>query len=572
MASGYALPPPKGNYHSQSHSYSGIHLSPGKAAANAFVNGNGNVSRSPVQNGLLFTHAESSRETSPVQFPDGVQSHTQHIHSLEPNVSAFQQNSLVSKHKHNHSEPSMRNRPRGESDLGRPAEHRSSGYQFSLESIPAASASWFSLPEALTSMLITFPYILASTAYSTMSGLSGSDFPPLPKYAPLSRLGLSETESLDPGIVRQHGFIDAGIIASGTLLVVGIFAKMQSSERAFDKDKEVTRTPVDIRTVLSRSYLKSMALRVLSLWLPLYASMLLGGSRTGLIVLVAITANLTCSDGAKGPLIEQWKHLWASKVAISVVILLSFMADEVGLTIQAPLSDLILGYLALAASVLVLPPPFPTLAVTSPSRPNSKRSSPVPTTDPWFRRGSGSISPSAASPLICSAADVDMTLISGLILGLITVFASTLLSHSPSISTSSLILITLTLASMASAILFSQPPTLRNQSKAGLALGCLLTASSSFLFSPSLWPGTVCNGGLSALSFLGVLYDTHKNCSGNDDHDHVHQIHTHHHHHKDSGPSAFSQFLLARCEPGSLGFGILNEKDSRRIAYFTTYV
>ena len=128
MASGYALPA-AGSYHVHSPSYSDIHRSPGKAAPNAFMNSNGSASASP-----LFTHAESSCESSPVPNANG---HHTHTHSLEHKPRAFKENGYLSTHKHSYSSPPMKSRPRGESDLGRPANSKSSVYKPTLESIPA---------------------------------------------------------------------------------------------------------------------------------------------------------------------------------------------------------------------------------------------------------------------------------------------------------------------------------------------------------------------------------------------------------------------------------------------------
>lgn len=239
---------------------------------------------------------------------------------------------------------------------------------------------------------------------------------------------------------------------------------------------------------------------------------------------------------------------------------MSFIADELNLTIRNSLTNVILGYLALTISLLVLQPPLPNTAGTA--EPTNMRSHAENVTS-W-----------STSPLTCSAGDINITLAAGTVLSVATIIASAILQTSPFISTSAMIFSTLTVAAMASAVLFAAPAGLRSQSKAGLALGCLVTASCSFLFSPSLWPGTVCNGGLSALSFLSVLYDTHAlrtHKHSHEDHDHAHNVHTHHQHQPtEVGYSAFTKFILARCEPGSLVSSIISEKDSRRIAYFTT--
>jgi solute carrier family 30 (zinc transporter), member 5/7 len=49
----------------------------------------------------------------------------------------------------------------------------------------------------------------------------------------------------------------------------------------------------------------------------------------------------------------------------------------------------------------------------------------------------------------------------------------------------------------------------------------------------------------------------------------MHNVHTHHNHGAEPRHSALTAFIMARCEPGSLVYSILSDKDSRRIAYFT---
>ena len=130
MASEYALP--AGGRHAYSHSYSSVHLSPGKAAANGFTHSNGSPGKLSVSNSPLFTHTESSRETSPIHLPNGDGSHFKHLQSFEQNAPAFRESSRTSRHKHNHSEPPMKGRSRGESDLGRPAQRKDSVYQAAM--------------------------------------------------------------------------------------------------------------------------------------------------------------------------------------------------------------------------------------------------------------------------------------------------------------------------------------------------------------------------------------------------------------------------------------------------------
>lgn len=574
MASGYALPTSTGSHHGYSHSYSGTHLSPHKATSNAFPNSNGSVVKKAVSNGSLFTHAESSRETSPISSPSIA---TNNFSPFDQNAFAFQNNARSHNHIHTKSwSPMKSSRARGESDLGRPANSKSSAYTPSLEAIPAASTSWFTLPEALTSLLIPMPYLLASVTYSSMSGLSSDEFPPLAAYAETFSTDLAG--SSDPVVTawtNLAGAVEACALASGTLVLAALAAKLTMSKRVLDRRKDLHAASLQPRVLLSLPFLYSMAMRALGLVLPFYAATQLGGMRVGLVLLVAVAANLTCSDMSMAPAVNQWRRLWSSKVATSVILLLSFISDELGLTIRTPLTNVLFGYVALAISVLVLQPPLPTLAATAAAGQSSKLPTPTSSSPPWSRNSPMTTESVASSPLICSPGDVNVTLVAGMLLACLTFLVSMLLPITYAIPASAIMLNFFTVTTMTAAIMYSEPSSLRGQGKAGLALGCLITASCSFMFSPSIWPGTVTNGGLSALSFLGVLYDTNgsqlRKRDHHDHHDHAHNAHTHHHQHQhlEGGYSPFTKFIMARCKPGSLLYEILSEKDSRRIAYFT---
>ena len=587
MASSYALPlssHPAGNHHGHGHSFSASHLSPASAnAKNSFSNANGGHVRKAASNGnLLYTHNETSRENSPYPSPehehdhsrafqaniDAVQanghSHTHangHDHSPSPSHSHSHTHSHTNGHSHSHSAPPMKGRARGESDLGR-NDVNNSTYTPTLSEIPAASTSWFSLPEALTALLVPLPYLLGSAAYSSNDGsASGDGFPPLSAYAKLQQSVLTSTSDLpSKGLAKPSGFVEACQLASGTLLLVGILAKLRASERSMDRRKD-SGSSRHAHIALDLSTVRALLLRTMSVGLPFYAAMKLGGMRTGLVLLVAIAANLTCLDNALRPSMSQWIQQAMNKKLTLAAILLSAISDFAGLTIHTSFSDLLLGYLALSVTVVYLNPPLPTANTSSSS------SARVGST-----RASRSLSWNASS-LTCSKADVNLTLISGGLLSLITIGASVLLGRSPSLVPSSIGLSTLSIASATAANVLAQPAALRSSAKAGLGFGCLLTASCAFLFSPSLWPGTICNGGLSALAFAGVMFDTLTSSSGDDhSHDHTHNAKTHHHNHDDTQYSPFTRLVLSKCEAGSLVHSILIEKDSRRICYFTWYV
>lgn len=531
----------------------------------------------------MGTLTEGSRETTPSPNAAVEHQHYPFPSSHEHSTAAFEHNGHIhhNPNHHNHGRshsfsPMKSTRPRGGSDLGRPAEPGGAAYRPTLESIPTASTSWFSLPEALTALLIPAPYIFASAAYSSTFGASLQTFPPFSAYD--RSLPTDTAEEPAPAFLGPSGFVEACTLTSITLILVGVLAKLRSPDRITDRRKDSTSQSLSALRELSAW--RTMALRALSLGLPFYAAMLLGGMRTGLTLLIAVAANLTCTDWKTGFSMQALKKVWSTKVATTVVMIVSFISDELGLTIRASMSDLILGYAALAISVLLLQPPLPILSSTATSITSSKMTSHI------SRNMSGSFRQSAASPLTCSAGDINLTLFAGVATAIVSILLSLLRGAAPPVSFATVILSTLATGLSAASILFSQPATLRGESKAGLALGCFTTASCSFMFSPTIWPGTMCNGGLSALSFLGILYDTNATSSSSShdharDHDHHahahgHTGHKHHHHghhqHAEPTNSAFTKFILARCEPGSLVYSILSEKDSRRIAYFTTSV
>lgn len=494
-----------------------------------------------------------------------------HVHHDQDH---FDPDGLASKgHTHTHSHSNshsqrlpMKGRIRGESDLGRPNEkvRATHAHHHDTRSVEIQSplpdghgltieSPSFSLLEVSTALFIPLQYIFASVAYSPLS--PGLSFPPLSAYA-AAHLRTSQDESTGGRQVEQtSAFVQACTLTSGTLLLAGILAQIRSSERALDRRK---RSDPDLQAhatgLLSMRAIQKMGKSMLSVGLPFYAAMQLGGMRVGLLILTAFASGMT------GVRPHGLIRNLSSHSGLCAVLLLCAIADFVGLTLSLPLSDMALGYLALALSVFALPLPLPALSSVGIHNTGAARP----------------MSATAASPLISSASDTTNTLAAGLVLAVFTIGASVVLSAAPAVSILAITCSTLAMASTSGLILMGQPAAMQASKRMAFALACLMTAASSFLFSPNVWPGTVTNGGLSALAFFGALYDTGSRSieDHSDHHDHVHTGHSHkHHQHHDAGDVSFlTRFLLARVQPGSLVSDILREKDSRRIAYFTWYV
>ncbi|SMQ51588.1 unnamed protein product [Zymoseptoria tritici ST99CH_3D7] len=581
MASSYALPHDGSPYHSRGHSYSSNTTQASPKRSHPRANGNSSFSghvRHAGSNGSLYTHAEASHEGTPAHSPYD-EADYQNIASDYNKSAAIANGSLYSQeihhnnhnqhnhshghsHSHSHFSTPMKARPRGESDLGRPAA--ASTYRPSLESIPAASPSWFSLPEALTSLLIPLPYLLASAAYlRPVDDVLLSDSASLQ----LSALARLQKAAQDAGHTHSfersgYGLVEACSLTSGTLLLVGLIAKMRSSEKMLDRRKDKFVASRHAESLYTLDAAKKMAGRSLAVALPFYAATQIGGMRTGSILLVAVAAGMTHTDTGARLSLHDWRHIIKTRKATMAVLLVSILLDSFEITTRAPILGLLTGYLALASSLLFLPTPLPTSAAIQ----SSSDATPTATTfrTPW--------SQPVVSPLISSPAEVNVTLAAGAVTIVLTLITSIILRTVPPSDIMAIVFGALSLAVSSAAILFTKPSTIRSQHKTGVGLGCLLIAITSFIFSPSLWPGTVCNSGLALLSYLGVSRDTappaaHKH----DDHDHVHD-HAHNattSHKVEGKHSFFTAYFLDNCEPGSLAHGILSEKDSRRIAYFT---
>ncbi|KAK5107282.1 hypothetical protein LTR62_001411 [Meristemomyces frigidus] len=569
MASSYALPFTNtgGPQHNHSRSYNGApYLAPARTGQNghAISNGYPPVKKAASQ-GQLYTHAETSCDTSPMPSPGLDEYKT----PFEHNTHAFESNTRL------HASPpsaghtrSKSNRPRGESDLGRPADPRSPAYRPSLPSIMTADSPWFSLLEALTALLIPLPYLLASAAYSTITHeeLSGGTHE-LPAYARLHHGAGGQARVLPKQkFSSDSGFVEACTLTSGTLLLVAIGAKIRAGERQLDRRKDSAGMKQQFAALLSTGSVNAMALRAFSVGLPFYAAMQVGGLRTGLVLLSCTAAGITDANVPFRRSLHEWRHILSTRTATLVIVALSMALDMAGWTFRAPITHTASGYIALLISALLVPPQLPLRPSTS-SASTSKHS----TSGSW---STGSRL-SASSPLTASVPDVNMTLVSGVLMSFFTIGISMLWSQSPSLTPKALTFSTLAIASMSAAILFSQPHLLRSQYRAGLGLGCCLTASCAFLYSPTLWPGTIVNGGISALSGVAVLFDTNAFEAETPIPEHAHEAHAHddHKHSQvataEKGPSAVTKFVLSHCEPGSMIHGILSEKDSRRIAYFT---
>ncbi|KAH8726466.1 cation efflux family-domain-containing protein [Phaeosphaeriaceae sp. PMI808] len=425
--------------------------------------------------------------------------------------------------------------------------------------VPVSSSSWLQLPEALTAFLIPLPFIFASLAYPNVIGQARK----LP-----STLSEAVAESAPmveiPGISNESQLLHALSLSSATLLLVGFVARVSSTLQHLDKRKPNRLAGTfDINTVPKR-----MAYNVLSVLLPFYASMQLGGAKVGLVLLTAVAAGLGVLDPKPGKNTpwDDIRRTLRTRKATCGAILLAVIADTVA---SHSLSHPLLGYSSLLTSIFLVPPPLPTagwsLIMGSQGQTNYVT-----------QESSRASLPKPSSPLINSFENTLLTIASGLLLTIVTIVYSLIHASYPSLATHSIGFSTLSIASATALVFFSLPAALRSQKNVGLALGSIFVAAIRFReqYSTSsfIWIFFIiaCAGLVGA-----VIFDTrpakvsaHSHSHG---HSHSHSGHKHeanHDHHLHGNHSRLSAFLISCTTPGSILHSILIEKDSRRIAYF----
>jgi solute carrier family 30 (zinc transporter), member 5/7 len=371
--------------------------------------------------------------------------------------------------------------------------------------------------------------------------------------------------------VAHSPFIQACALTTMTLLIVGVLAKVRISERVLDRrkyDDGKQHTPTFGPDILRPAAVQSAVLRALSIGLPLYSAMQLGGVRTALILLLAISSG-----------ISEWRQRAREqshiKNAISGAQVRKFAAaallvivgsDLLGLTAyRLSVYQLILGYLALAVSIFALPLPLPSakryagFSTASSGKRSAMPASPTPPATPMLLPSS-----IIASPLLYSTDNVNLTLFAGIISLAVTALTSIFTHTALPISSSSILFSTATSVASASLFFFSQPILLNTHGKFGVLAGCALAAlfgctyHSSSIMIPmmySIWSG---------LAYVAALLDglsASKRAANRFKDDDDYQAPSGEH-------SRFTSLLLRMVTEGSILHDVLSEKDSRRIAYF----
>lgn len=436
-------------------------------------------------------------------------------------------------------------------------------------------------------MLVPLPFLLESLAYpilrsqTTIMNRIVKD--ELAAQA-LEALAGSETLISAP----SSAALSACTLTSATLLIIGFVGRIATSldrRKLGDGEDEMvehTRIQLNIR---GASRMMGMALKI---GLPFYAAANLGGQRIALIMLVALAGDLVRTEGAKTDLtrIEGWKRLLSSRKWTLAALSFQFLLDVAGVTNKGG-AAIWTGYFALALSIFALPPPsiLPSIEGSMPALPKPRSS--ISTSALFSKRWDASANDSQMSsfdmtalPLIRTAEDAQLTLLTGTLLGLCSIFSFLLspqgLKQMSMVHSGWVMAVSL---AAALSLLIARPSTLNSKRKLGLILGYLIVAVFLKTSHDRAWTVFACEGAFIGVSWLAGSLDTRSFFSSSNSEHHSHHDHQHNHNHQHpttklhaSKPSVLTAFLLRTFQHWPLLYSILAEKDSRRIFYFMTLV
>ena len=429
------------------------------------------------------------------------------------------------------------------------------------------SIPWITTAEVIGSILLPLPYVLASLAYKKSSSHSAS---------------VDDLETRPSSISSSTEWPLVFFLAAMTLVLVGVKGIFGRAKRNLDQGSKFAAGKASTLFQQGKTYstARRIAERFLTVVLPFYATSNLGAARVALVMLVGLSSNIVAIEDETTDLarIKTWRLLFTHRRWTLGSILLQLISDLVGLTNSISTTKLCLGYLALGLSIFVFSPPFPSSrpkATAASFTPASDATNPailsIPLETPQKPEGIA-VGAYKVSPLICTPRDSELTLLSGMLLGVCS-FLSLVFLRLPFNGFSPVLFGWTFLASLAAAVSLStiEARSLRGNKAVGLAFGSL---SSSFFLTQlgsGLWSSFFSQCIFTSISFACTNLDTHAAFSKSFQSG-IHQLqHLHSNNSrtsKDVQMSRFSHFVLRNAPNSQLLHSILIEKDSRRILYF----
>lgn len=435
---------------------------------------------------------------------------------------------------------------------------------------------WLDVNELISSLLVPLPFALASLAYgfqsvprilqdtTTLQELAGSVLE-------------KTTHAADRPKAHSLALAMTCGLTSATLLLMGLKGKLTQGANSFPERR---KSHAGITEALERGSIalvtQKIILRVLAVGLPLYATSELG-IRVAIMMLVTMASNaMNQHEAFDFNSRKSVSHFFVRRKYAVGAILLQLLSDLCGFTNYRSPPSICLAYLALGISIFILPPPYPSTSPRSSAETSNvsttSRSSSAGAAVPWGSPSSVEATSSSRrvrmSPLIHTSMDVDLTILGGIVIGLISLLMLFLLRASAgAFSASSMVGFILTPCAGVLALTAVDTTSIWMTKGAGVAVGSLASCIVLVIIDPE-WSVFAYQSGLIGISFAATKFDTRAALSLQSRNDSLL--------HKSESSAAveptnmsrFSAFILIHIRGWRLLEQIIMEKDSRRIFYF----
>lgn len=426
------------------------------------------------------------------------------------------------------------------------------------------------LAELRTGILLVLPFILASL-------LACQSYIPLPSALPHDPLDLGQLkdEVLHPSTRASvasrsvAAAVEALTLTSAVILLVALLSRLfptwslRNRRAASSRGTNAARRGLGLLSRLLMTTTPTLALVLLY-----FAAIHIGGWRVGLALLTTLTAQSLglARPNIKASLTHQTRHYW-----FFILLLVAGTIDFVTLAASAGSGIAVAGYTALSLGCLVV-----HLQSKRGHRHNASAASSQLGMQEKHSSPANHASEDSKTPTFLF--DLDEQTISlaivGLALSSLTIMLATASGLPPSLSPSSVVLRTASISAAVSAIYLVDTSKLNHSSRPVYYASTALCVCGMVLAEHATWMQASIELGISAILALAMVFrksfDSRLGLSKGD-----YSTTTNIKQTESPGEpraSAFTQSLLRLCEPDSLMYNILIEKDSRRIAYFTWYV
>lgn len=402
-------------------------------------------------------------------------------------------------------------------------------------------------------MLITIPYLLVHILF----------------MSPRSDVAL-ENVALDKVDLKTHWvvLVISLWLTSMTLMFLGGYGKLRHRKRNSGEKKSLGiagDTQRGSKIGLDLGSAQSIIGRTTAVLLPIWSAFEFGGTKLASILLVLAASGVVPLDNPflSGATFKNWKKLALGRNGTVTWLLLSLLSGTFFIGKLRPFVGSVTLMLWLLASRSPFRASTPPIDSAMSPPPSAKSTSAVPATpveDPLSADAKSFITP--ISPLIRTDRDIDLSLVSGISLGVLAMLMS--ITNQPALSVKLLLKLFLCAALMSISLIFSQPSRLRTNIKGGflLGIGVIIIASSLLGLSQRF---ILSEAGLCLLGYICVQYDDKMpNQATAPSHKHAH----HHKHHSAQKANIFTKFLIRNTRNWSLVHEILKDGNSRRIFYF----